>query len=98
LTRTCHAKQWPTPQVKNDDATELFIIKVQEGHVVGWQASKGLQGQFVLDTLFIKLDQPAKTVQIDGLTENVVPIARSSKNIVCIFSSDLKENIHRNQV
>ena len=50
------------------------------------------------DTLFIKLDKPAKTVKIDGLPENVVPITRGSKNIECTFASDLKEYIHRSQV
>jgi hypothetical protein len=33
-----------------------------------------------------------------GLPENVVPIIRGSNNIECIFSSDLKEYIHRSQV
>ena len=71
--------------IRNNNATELCITKGQEGHVVGWQASKGLHGQHVLDTLFIKLDQPAKTVEIDGLPENVVPITRGSKCRVHIF-------------
>src|SRR5882762_1081712 len=84
--------------IRNNDATELCITKGQEGHVVGWQAGRGIHGQCVLDTLFIKLDKPAKTVKIDGLPENVVPITRGSKNIECTFSSDLKEYIHRSQV
>jgi hypothetical protein len=77
--------------IRNNDATELCITKGQEGHVVGWQAGRGIHGQLVLDTLFIKLDKPAKIVKIDGLPENVVPITRGSKNIECTFSSDLKE-------
>src|ERR1700726_189245 len=84
--------------IRNNNATELCITKGQEGHVVGWQAGRGIHGQHVLDTLFIKLDKPAKTVKIDGLPENVVPITRGSKNIECTFSSDLKEYIHRSQV
>jgi len=51
-----------------------------------------------LDVLFVKLVKPAKTVKIDGLPENVVPITRGSKNVECVFSSDLKEYIHRNQL
>jgi hypothetical protein len=35
--------------IRNNDATELCITKGQEGHVAGWQASKGPQGQVVLD-------------------------------------------------
>jgi hypothetical protein len=84
--------------MRNNDATELCITKGQEGHVVGWQAGRCIHGQHVLDTLFIKLDKPAKTVKIDGLPENVVPITRGSKNIECTFSSDLREYIHRSQV
>src|SRR6202041_2029656 len=80
--------------IRNNDATELCITKGQEGHVVGWQAGRGLLGQLVLDTLFVKLDQPAKIVKIDGLPENVVPINRGNKAVECIFSSDLKEYLH----
>jgi len=32
-----------------------------------------------LNTLFIKLDNPAKIIKIDGLPENVVPITRAQK-------------------
>lgn len=76
----------------------MCITKGQEGHVVGWQAGRGFYGQLVLDTLFVKLDNPAKIVKIDGLPENVVPITRGNKTVDCIFSSDLIEYIHRNQV
>ena len=48
--------------IRNNDATELCITKGQEGHVVGWQEGIGPHGKQVLDTLFIKLDKPAKTV------------------------------------
>ena len=49
-------------------------------------------------TFFIKLDKPAKTVKVDGLPENVVPITRGTKNTECTFSCDLKEYLHRSQV
>ena len=42
--------------IRNNDATELCITKEQEGHVVGLQAGRGIHGQLVLNTLFIKLD------------------------------------------
>ena len=64
--------------IRNNDATELCITKGQEGHAVGWQTGKGIHGQLVLNTLFIKLDNPAKIVKIDGLPKNVVPITRGS--------------------
>src|SRR5882762_743607 len=37
--------------IRNNDATELCIMKGQKGHVVGWQGSRGIHGQFVLNTL-----------------------------------------------
>ena len=83
--------------IRNNDATRLCITKGQEGHVMGWQAGRGIHGQCVLITLFIKLEKPAKIVKIDGL-ESVVPITRGSKNIESTFSNDLKEYIHRSQV
>src|SRR5882724_2828398 len=77
--------------IRNNDAMGLCITKGQEGHILGWQAGRGIRGQLVLNTLFIKLDKPAKTVKINGLLENVVPITKGSKNIECTFSSDLTE-------
>ena len=84
--------------IRNNDATELCITKGQEGFVIGWQAEKGSHGKRVLDTLFVKLDKPAKTIQIPGLPENVVPLVKGTKTIKCIFPSDLKEDIERQQV
>ena len=65
--------------IRNNNAAEPCITKGQEGHVVGSQAGRGIHGQHVSDTFFIKLDKPAKIVKIDGLPENVVPITRGSK-------------------
>ncbi len=81
-----------------NDATELCITKGQEGCVVGWQAAQGSHEKRILDTLFVKLHNPAKTIQIPGLPENVVPLVKSTKTITCIFPSDLKESIERQQV
>jgi len=62
-------------------ATELCITKGQEGHVHGWQSTKGTKGQQILDTLFVKLANPPQVVQFDGLPENVVPLTCSSTTI-----------------
>ena len=62
--------------LRHNDATECCITKGAEATVVSWQSSKGPEGQNVLDTLFVKLKNPPKTVKIDGLPENVVPITR----------------------
>jgi|SRR5882762_3406756 len=57
--------------IRNNNAIEIWITKGQEGHVVGWQAGRGIHGQLVLNTFFIKPDKPAKNVKIDELSENV---------------------------
>jgi hypothetical protein len=75
--------------IQHNEATELCITKGQEGHVVGWQAAIGPQGQKILDTLFVKLDNPAKSLQLEGLPENVVPLTRLSSPIVCVTPSDV---------
>ena len=84
--------------IRNNDATELCITKGQEATVVGWQAYRAQHGKRVLDTLFVELDNPPQKVQIPGLPENVVPIVKNTKTITCIFPSDLKESIERQQV
>ena len=84
--------------IRNNDATELCITKGQEGLVVGWQSMKGPHGKQILDTLFVQLVNPPKLVQIPGLPDNVVPIVKGTKTIQCIFPSDLKESIERQQV
>ena len=84
--------------IRNNDATELCITKGQEGFVAGWQSTVGPHGKQVLDTLFIRLDNPPLTVNISGLPENVVPIVKSKKTIQCTFPSDLRESIERQQV
>src|SRR6266487_3635204 len=84
--------------IRNNDATELCITKGQEGFVVGWQSSKGPHGRKVLDTLFVKLDNPPQVVQIPGLPDNVVPLVRNTKTVECVFPSDIKESVERQQV
>jgi hypothetical protein len=84
--------------IRNNEATELCITKGQEGFVVGWQSITGPHEKQILDTLFVELDRPPRTIQIPGLPENVVPIVRDKKTIECTFPSDLKTNIEREQV
>ena len=46
--------------IRNNDATELYITKGQEGFIVGWKSSPGSHKQCVLDTVFVELDKPPK--------------------------------------
>ena len=84
--------------IRNNDTTKLCITKGQEGFVARWQSSEGPSGQLIIDTLFVKLDQPAKTIKIDSLPENIVPLVRSSKNITCKTPSNTHLPISRSQV
>ena len=84
--------------LKHNDATECCITKGAEATVVGWQTDKGPEGQVVLDTLFVRLKDPPKTVKIDGLPENVVPITRHSTATMCYLPNDDEVSLSRDQV
>ena len=84
--------------IRNNDATELCITKGQEGHIVGWKSRTGSRGQIVLDTLFVKLDHPAKTINIEGLPENVVPLMKIKKTVKCSFPNGVSIPVRRSQV
>ena len=84
--------------IRNNDATELCITKGQEGHVVGWKLGIGSRGQFVLETLYVKLDRPAKNIKIEGLPENVVPLMKIKKSVKCTFPNGVSIPICRSQV
>jgi uncharacterized protein DUF6570/helitron helicase-like protein/PIF1-like helicase len=84
--------------IRNNDATELCITKGQEGHVVGWKSGIGSRGQLVLETLYVKLDRPAKTINIEGLPENVVPLMKIKRSVKCTFPNGVSIPIRRSQV
>jgi hypothetical protein len=84
--------------IRNNDATELCITKGQEAYVVGWKYSYGPYQTKILDILFVKLDQPAKTVNLDGLPVNVVPLTRMSKSSKCITPRGINIPINRSQI
>jgi hypothetical protein len=71
--------------IRNNDATELCITKGQEGHIVGWKSGIGSRGQLVLESLYVKLDRPAKNINIEALPENVVPLMKIKKTVKCTF-------------
>src|SRR5258705_107260 len=83
--------------LKHNDATECCMTKGAEGTVVSWQTTKGPEGQDVLDTLFVKLKDPPKTVKI-GLPVNVVPITRHTSTTMCSLPNDDEISLSRVQV
>ena len=74
-----------------------MYYKGQEGTVAGWQSYIGSHGKLVLDTLFVRLTNPPHVVKLDGLPENVVPIAKMSQMIECTMKSDQIRKIEREQ-
>jgi hypothetical protein len=74
--------------IRNNDATELCITKGQEAYVVGWDAIDGPKGQKVLETLYLELKNPPKTVELPFLPVNVIPMTRTSKKIKCNLPND----------
>ena len=53
------------------------MTKGAQGMVVGWHYSEGPAGKMILEILFVRVTDPLKTVNINGLEENVVPITRT---------------------
>ena len=84
--------------IKSNVATELCITNGQEATVVGWQSTVGQHKQQMLDVLFVKLKAPPKSVQIDGLAENIVPLTRTSAYMTCNLPDGGKVSISRSQV
>ena len=84
--------------LKHNEATECCMTKGAEGTVVGWQSSERPEGQNILDTLFVRLTNPPKTIKIDGLEENVVPITRRAMATMCTLPNDDEISISREQV
>ena len=84
--------------IRNNDATELCITKGQEAYVVGWDAMDGPKDQNVLETLYLELKNPPKTIQLPHLPRNVIPMTRMSKKIKCSLPNDHEINIIRQQI
>ena len=84
--------------LRHNEATECCITKGAEGTVAGWQACMGSHGKPMLDTLFVRLSNPPKTVNIEGLPLNVVPITQHSTKTTCKLWNDQVITVSRNQV
>ncbi|KAH9829019.1 uncharacterized protein C8Q71DRAFT_691331, partial [Rhodofomes roseus] len=84
--------------IKANEATECNVTNGAEAIVVGW-SSKPLTGdKRMLEVVFVKLTAAPTPVKLDGLPENVVPIAAQSMKIPCLMPNDRTLTIHRTQV
>ncbi|KAJ6522930.1 hypothetical protein DFH09DRAFT_938153 [Mycena vulgaris] len=84
--------------LRSNDATEMCITKGQEGAVVGWDESIGPIGQRILDTLFVKLINPPRDIQVEGLPINVVPLVRTVSHITVLLEDDTLLSVLREQI
>jgi hypothetical protein len=55
-------------------------------------------GREVLETLFVQLVDPPRIIQLPGLPENVVPLAKTKHRITCKLPNDKPISIIRQQV
>ncbi|KAJ7270164.1 hypothetical protein B0H12DRAFT_1008958 [Mycena haematopus] len=84
--------------LRANDATELCMTKGQEAVVCGWDSSEGPAGQLVLDTLFVRLVNPPRNIQIGDLPENVIPLVRTVTHITVLLEDDTLLSVLREQV
>ncbi|KAJ7086961.1 hypothetical protein C8R44DRAFT_650424, partial [Mycena epipterygia] len=84
--------------LRSNEATELCMTKGQDAVVVGWDESVGPSGQRVLETLFVRLENPPRSVQIEDLPVNVVPLTRTITHITALLEDDSLLSIIREQV
>ncbi|KAL1711278.1 hypothetical protein EV715DRAFT_162138, partial [Schizophyllum commune] len=87
--------------LRHNWATELAMNKGQEGVVYDWIAGVGRHGQRTLQTLFVLLINPPRTVHFGGLPENVVPCVARTVSIQCDlpkYSGAKELSVSRTQV
>jgi hypothetical protein len=84
--------------LKHNIATECCVTNGAEATVAGWKTSKLTENKQALDVLFVKLSNPPKPIQLDGLPLNVVPISCESVKIKCRLPDDEAMHIKREQV
>ena len=83
----------------NNSVTELYIIKEQEGTVADWQSAKGVHMEnLYLILFFVKLNNSPQLVKFNGLSENVVPLVKSTVSTSVQLASGRNILIFREQV
>lgn len=85
--------------LKVNEATELCATNGAEAEVVCWDSHLINGSISVLDTLYVRLINPPRSVKLDGLDENVIPLTRARKTVKCTLPvDDLLVTIQREQV
>src|SRR5882762_448743 len=79
-------------------ATECCVTNGAEAIVVGWNSQMITTDKQVLDTLFVRLNNPPTNIQLDDLPLNVVPISRHTISVKCDLPNDNILTVSRDQV
>ncbi|OJT05668.1 ATP-dependent DNA helicase pif1 [Trametes pubescens] len=85
--------------LKYNEATELCATNGAEAVVHCWDSQRLGTHHEVLNTLYVRLVNPPRPVQLPGLELNVIPMPRTRKSIKCTLPvDDLTVSIQREQV
>jgi hypothetical protein len=84
--------------IKHNQATECCVTNGAEATAVGWKSHFISEDKETLDILFVKLTNPPKNIQLDGLPENVVPISKHTISVPCDLPNDNIVRVSREQV
>lgn len=83
--------------IKRNEATELCITNGAEALVYDWHFET-VRNKKRLITLFVKLLNPPRQMNLPGLPLNVVPVPRRTESITCYLPNGQTRTINRSQV
>ena len=84
--------------IRYNIATEHCTTKGQEGTIAGWDSQAGPYGKEILETLFVKLTDLPKPIQLDGLPLNVISIVKIASSVKCRLFDDQVCNVNHFQI
>ncbi|KAF8582870.1 hypothetical protein K439DRAFT_1311826, partial [Ramaria rubella] len=87
--------------IKKNIATECCVTNGAEGTVVGWRINyKKHQNNLapIAKVLFVKLTNPPRTICLEGLPDNVVPLTRMTTTIECQLPNGNIQSIIQDQI
>lgn len=83
--------------LRYNEATECCMTNGANAIVVGWKSDTD-ESRPSLDALFVKLLNPPRDVQLDGLPLNVVPLVKRTDRIEVVLKNGNKICITRQQI
>lgn len=83
--------------LKHNEATELCATNGAEATIIDWTAQSNPHGSQSLKTLFVKLKNPPRSMKLDSLPENVIPLTLSPHPVICTLPEG-RVSISRSQI